>query len=128
MFYNSFKKSIHIKINDSQAHFLESEESQLGNFLERNKVINILNSHNNATFTLSFTNNLEKNSSNDKSLSNNLSNSIKVNKNNDSRNKIEVSLRKVKTIKSEMPIVKETQTENYLDFFEGKSIFISEDI
>ena len=117
-----------IKINDSQAHFLESEESQLGNFLERNKVINILNSHNNATFTLSFTNNLEKNSSNDKSLSNNLSNSVKVNKNNDSKNKIEVSLGKVKTIKSEMPIVKETQTEHYLDFFEGKSIFISEDI
>ena len=118
-----------IKINDSQAHFMESEESQIGKFLERNKVINILNSHNNATFTLSFTNNnIERNSSNDKSLNNNLSISIKMNKNNDSKNKIEVSLRKVKTIKSDMPIVKETQTEHYLDFFNGKSIFISEDI
>ena len=117
-----------VKINNSQKQYILNEDSnyllnnsinndsgnKLGNILEKNKVINILNSRNNPSFSISYT-------SQDFSLngSNKVFSSFKSNLKNDYLNKNDTisflnKIKTVKTIKSDMPEVKEEQFENSL--------------
>ena len=97
-------------------NFLLNEESnnnisinsgqKLGFILEKNEVINILNSQNNPSFSVTITG--EDISLNGSVLSNNLKNDF-INKND---NNILNKIKTIKTIKSDMPEVKEEQIEN----------------
>ena len=86
-----------INISDSQIPVLQSEETFLGNILEKNKVINILNSHNNASFTItnSYNSNIDK-SMNRKNVINQLSLSTRLR----NAKTIGKSLNEIKILKS----------------------------
>jgi hypothetical protein len=104
---NSLKKSAN-NINDSYNNL--NSETQLGKILEKNKVVNILNSNNGASFSISC-------SGEDSSLSGSIfkSNIVSPNVENnqfDFKNKDEVHLSRLATIKTEMEEVKELQNEN----------------
>ena len=104
---NSLKKSAN-NINDSYNNL--NSEKQLGKILEKNKVVNILNSNNGASFSISC-------SGEDSSLSGSIfkSNIVSPNVENnqfDFKNKDEVHLSRLATIKTEMEEVKELQNEN----------------
>ena len=104
---NSLKKSAN-NINDSYNNL--NSETQLGKILEKNKVVNILNSNNGASFSISC-------SGEDSSLSGSIfkSNIVSPNVENnqfDFKNKDEVHLSRLATIKTEMEEVKELQNEH----------------
>ena len=103
---NSLKKSAN-NISDSCNNL--NSETQLGKILEKNKVVNIMNSNNGASFSISC-------SGEDSSLSGSIfkSNIVSPNVENkqfDLANKDEFHLSRLATIKTEMEEVKELQNE-----------------
>ena len=104
---------------DSKSYFNNNKfvdsGTKLGLLLENNKIVNILNSRKNPSFTVSYTGN--DNSLTGSCFSNNLYSSIKSNIKNDVGNmgtKLEINLTRIKTVKtitSDMPEVKECLDE-----------------
>lgn len=102
---NSIKKSKN-ENNDSISGFGSS--SQLGQILANNKVVNLLNSTNNAMFSITLSN--DDSSFSGSVLGSNLHSSISTKKY-ENKNKGEINLNKIKSMKNEMPEVKELQNE-----------------
>ena len=105
---NSVKKSMR-ENNDSNNFNRSDSGTQLGQALANNKVVNILNSNNDALFSVSFSN--EESSIAGSIFKSNLYSSNLSVKKSDVRNKEEISKIKIKIKKSEMPEVKEMQCE-----------------
>ena len=105
---NSVKKSMR-ENNDSNNFNRSDSGTQLGQALANNKVVNILNSNNDALFSVSFSN--EESSIAGSIFKSNLYSSTLSVKKSDVRNKEEISKIKIKIKKSEMPEVKEMQCE-----------------
>ena len=121
-------------LNDSQTHFTQSEDSnismsnninsesgmQLGQILAKNKVVNILNNDNNASFSVSYT--IEDNTSLSQSLNKLAQSQNKLNQSSLSKNK-NLNLDKIRNI---MPEVKEAPIEQSPDPIkdEGENNFV----
>lgn len=104
---NSLKKSVN-NINDSYSNL--NSEKQLGKILEKNKVVNILNSNNGASFSISCSGEYSSLSgSNFKS--NNLSSNAENNQF-DFNNKDDFHLSRLETLKSQMAEIKELNNEH----------------
>ena len=111
----SFKKDK--KIFEDSSIFADSN-IQLGQMLQNNKVKNILNSNNNASFSVTNSVSMDdisfSNSYTSNNFNNNLFGSVKSHSKNDLKNFIDGKLNKIKsikTIKSDMSEVKEVQAE-----------------
>ena len=134
---NNGINEIKSSLNESQGHFLQNEDSntsisnnfnsesgtQLGQYLAKNKVVNILNNHNNASFSVSYTVDDNNISFNQSFMNNKINQSF--NKINQSINKLNqtINLPKGKTINNininkinnPMPEVEEAQIEQSPD-------------
>ena len=108
------KEDINYNINNNIIH---DNEKKLGHILEKNKVINILNSRNNASFSVTITG--EDISLTGSFITNNLYSSNKSNIKNEfvggGDNNFLNKIKTIKTIKSDMPEVKEEQLEHSHD-------------
>ena len=137
-FFNKNRKiNISNSINsESQMFMLQNEDSkfisgnQLGKVLEKNKVTNMLSNNNNPSFTVSFS--VDESSINNTSIFTKpiLSSSMKAAQNVDLKIKNEVNLKKIKTMKNEMPKVLEAQVETSPDasILTNDKKFIFEDL
>ena len=112
---NSVKKSMS-ENNDTNTISNESG-SQLGQILANNKVVNILNSTNNPLFSVTISN--EDSSLTGSFTGNNLYTSTLSTKKNEFKNIVEMNVNRIKSMKTEMPVVKELQNEKS---FDAKSI------
>ena len=108
------KEDINYNINNNIIH---DNEKKLGHILEKNKVINILNSRNNASFSVTITG--EDISLTGSFITNNLYSSNKSNIKNEfvggGDNNFLNKIKTIKTIKSDMPEIKEEQLEHSHD-------------
>lgn len=118
-FSNTFNMNNTSKNQDSKSYFNNNKVldsgTKLGQILENNKIVNLLNSRKNPSFTVTYTGN--ENSLTGSYFSNNLYSSIKSNIRNDAGNtgnKLDINLTRIKTVKtitSDMPEVKECLDE-----------------
>ena len=135
---SGLSNSINITRNqESKSNFYNNKMldsgTKLGQILENNKIVNLLNSRKNPSFTVTFTGN--ENSLTGSYFSNNLYSSIKSNVKNETcnnGNKLDINLTRIKTVKtitSDMPEVKECLDEQSPDLAgENKKDFTFEDM
>ena len=135
---SGLSNSINITRNqESKSNFYNNKildsGTKLGQILENNKIVNLLNSRKNPSFTVTFTGN--ENSLTGSYFSNNLYSSIKSNVKNETcnnGNKLDINLTRIKTVKtitSDMPEVKECLDEQSPDLAgENKKDFTFEDM
>lgn len=91
--------------NDNNDSNFSDSGAHLGQMLANNKVLNLLNSNNNALYSVSFTNE-------ESSLTGGkLSSSIVSNKKTELRNKVDINLKKIRTMKNEMAVITELKNE-----------------
>lgn len=135
---SGLSNSINITRNqESKSNFYNNKildsGTKLGQILENNKIVNLLNSRKNPSFTVTYTGN--ENSLTGSYFSNNLYSSIKSNVKNETcnnGNKLDINLTRIKTVKtitSDMPEVKECLDEQSPDLAgENKKDFTFEDM